>query len=468
MKLGPWTPDLPAFGHENLVYARNVFATPLGYGPVKMYSAITDALPSTYRGGQAFRGIDGTNALLVGTDAGLYSYAGGSWVLALADSYTNRWQFAQFGDLAIGVQGSAPVKYDISAGTAAALGGTPPNGLYITTVKDFVVISGVDSANSTVYWSAINNAEGWTVGTDQSDIQILPDGGEVTGLAGGEYLLVFQREQIWRGQYVGTPFIFQFDKISTGIGCISAYSIAQVGRTVYFISQRGFMAMSDGSVVMIGANKVDETFFRHYSVADIEAQVSVSVDPIRKLVVWAMPRRLWCYNWELDRWTDVDGDFFAVSYGATQSLTLEQIGALYPGGIETVPGSFDDPIWQASNPFLMIAANDGTLGAFGAQTTAEANIQMALMEPVPGRDIRIRSVRVDTDATSGLSLSIDAQKRLGNTPVHAIGGNIRPNGDIAIRTHGRYIQPRLIFAEGAEWTYVLDASLIQAASGVRQ
>lgn len=468
MKLGPWLPDLPAFGHEGLVVARNVFATPLGYGPIKTYSAVTAALPETFRGGRAFRGIDGTNALLVGTDAGLYSYNGSGWDLEYGAAYANRWQFAQFGDLAIGVQGAAPVKYTIATGTAALLGGTPPNGKYITTVKDFVVIAGVDSANSTAYWSAINNAEGWTVGTDQSDFQQLPDGGAITGLAGGEYLLLFQREQIWRGQYVGTPFIFQFDKISQGIGCIAADSIAQVGRTVYFISQRGFMALTDGAVTMIGANKIDSTFFAHYSVADIEAQVSVTVDPIRKIVAWAMPRRLWVYNWELDRWTDIEGDFFAVSYGSDQSLTFEQIAALYPGGIETVPGSFDDPIWQAADPFLMIVAYDGTLGSFGSEANARADLQMAQLEPGQGRDIRIRSVRVDTDATSGLTVTIDGKKRLGDSVATYTGGTIRPNGDVAIRASGRYIQPRIVFAEDADWTYVQDASLVQAAGGVKQ
>lgn len=219
MKIGSWLPDQPPHGHDGLVVARNVFATPMGYGPVKDYSAVTAALPETYQGGRVFIGIDGTVALLVGTSAGLYRYNGTGWDAEHADTYSNPWQFAQFGDLVIGAQGAAPVKYDISAGTAALLGGTPPNGKFITTVKDFVVIAGVDSANSTVYWSAINNAEGWTIGTDQADSQVIPDGGEVTGIAGGEYLLVFQREQIWRGQYVGTPLIYQFDKISQGVGC---------------------------------------------------------------------------------------------------------------------------------------------------------------------------------------------------------------------------------------------------------
>ncbi|GLV28194.1 hypothetical protein TomTYG75_07170 [Sphingobium sp. TomTYG75] len=468
MKLGPWLPDQPNYGHDGLVHARNVFATPLGYEPVKAYSAITTALASTYQGGRAFIGIDGTVALLAGTAAGLYRWTGTAWDLEHSDTFTNPWQFAQFGDKVIGVQGAEPVEYDIAAGTAGLLGGTPPNGKFITTVKDFVVISGVDSANSTVYWSAINNSESWTPGTDQSDFQVIPDGGEVTGLAGGEYLLIFQRDQIWRGQYVGVPFIFQFDKISQGVGCIAPKSIVQVGRTVYFVSQRGFMAFTDGDIKMIGANKVDTTFFAQYSVADIESSVSVAVDPIRKLVIWAMPRRLWCYNWELDRWTDIEGSFFAVSTGAAASYTLDDIDALYPGGIETVPGSFDDPIWQGGDPFLLIAADDGTLGSFGASTTLEALISPALMDIGKGRDIRIRSVRLDTDAVSGVRLEIEARKRLGDSSTVYLSNSIRANGDMPIRASGRYVQPRLIFQEDAEWSFINGFDFVQAAAGGRQ
>lgn len=467
MKIGSWLPDQPPHGHDGLVVARNVFATPMGYGPVKAYSAVTAALPETYQGGRVFIGIDGTVALLVGTAAGLYRYNGTGWDAEYADTYSSPWQFAQFGDLVIGTQGAEPVKYDISAGTAALLGGTPPNGKFITTVKDFVVIAGVDSANSTVYWSGINNAEGWTVGTDQSDFQIIPDGGEVTGLAGGEYLLVFQREQIWRGQYVGTPLIYQFDKISQGVGCIAPKSIAQVGRTVYFVSQRGFMAFTDGEIQMIGANKVDATFFGQYSTADIEASVSVAVDPIRKLVIWAMPRRLWCYNWELDRWTDVEGDFFAVSTGADQSYTLEQIAALYPGGIDTVPGSLDDPIWQGGNPFLMIVANDGTLGSFGASTNLQAKIELPNLEPAKDRDVRVRAIRLDTDAVSGVRAELESKRRLGDASTESLGLSIRPNGDMPVRASGRYIKPRLIFEEDAVWSYVNNFDFVQAAQGGR-
>jgi len=67
MAFGPWLPDLPEYGHTGLVMARNVFATQLGYAPVKQYSATTTAMPYTWRGGRSFIGPDGTTAFLAGS-----------------------------------------------------------------------------------------------------------------------------------------------------------------------------------------------------------------------------------------------------------------------------------------------------------------------------------------------------------------------------------------------------------------
>ena len=366
--------------------------------------------------------------------------------------------------------GAAPKKYSLTGGTTSALGGSPPSAKYVTTVKDFVVMSGVDSANSTVYWSAINNAEGWTPGTDQSDTQVIPDGGAVTGLAGGEYLLVFQRNAIWRGQYVGVPFIFTFDKIVDGIGCTSPYSIVQIGRTVYFWSQRGFMSITDGQIDPIGAQQVDKTFIGHYSSAEIESNIWGASDPVRKQIVWAMTERLWCFNWDLGhdkRWTDIEADVFGVFHGLTSNKTLEQIAVDDPA-IADVPVSFDDPIWQGDEPFLGIASNDLTLGSFGSETTLRAEITPAYMEPAKGRDTRVRSVRVDSDVTTNMVVSLNCRDRMGDSDTTAVSGAVRTNGDAPVRARGRYMQPSFVFAEGADWSFANGFEIVQAAAGARQ
>ncbi len=61
----------------------------------------------------------------------------------------------------------------------------------------------------------------------QSDYQDIQDGGDITGISGGEFGIVFLEKAIVRMSYIGSPLFFQFDTISRNIGCIEGGSIAQ-------------------------------------------------------------------------------------------------------------------------------------------------------------------------------------------------------------------------------------------------
>lgn len=468
MELGPWTPDLPDYGHKGLVIARNVYASAMGYQPFKALSALTGALGETWRGGGAFRDVDGTTATLAGADAGLYSYASGAWTFEGGSSYSSKWFFAQFGPIVIAANGAEPLKYTISTSTAAALGGTPPDASMIAVVRDFVFLAGDPAANTTVTWSAINNAEGWTIGTDQCDSQVLPDGGPITGLAGGEYGLVFQEAAIHRFSYVGTPLIFQRDKVSESIGCITPGAIAQFGRMVFFLSPRGFYAYIDGELDPIGKNQIDETFWRTYPRADVVSYIYATIDPERSLVVWSMPDRLWCYHWDRRRWSEVAiPGIVGVTTGIIPSVSLEDIDTLYPGGIDTVPVSLDDPGFQGGATMLAVAMNDGQVYSFGASSNLQATLRAARQEFVPGRDARVWGARIVGDMVDGTTLSIDYSQRLGDAQGNTASGTINPSGRVAIRATGRYMQPQVVVNEDTTWDYVVGLDLMMAAGGSR-
>lgn len=453
MDFGAWTPDLVPYGHEGLVMARNVYASPMGYRPIKDLSSVTTALSSTWRGGGAFIGLDGTTALLAGTDAGLYAYSG-SWTSKYAGSYSSRWGFAQFGGIVIGVNGAAPVKYTIATSTGAALGGTPPSASMIGIVRDFVFLAGNSAAVNRVYWSAINNAEGWTVGTSQCDIQDLPDGGPITGIAGGEFGLVFQDAAIHRFSYVGAPTIFQRDKISDGIGCIANGAIATFGRMTFFLSSRGFYTITDGGIAPIGDQKVNETFWSVYSRADVVNNIRCAIDPKRTLVIWSMPDRLWVYNWTLDRWTDVSiPGLIGLSTGINASVSLEGLDTLYPSGIDSIPYSLDDPIFQGGEQMLTLVKSDNVVYSLGSSNALAATLKFAQNEVFPGRNTRIRRARLYGDATSGVTLTIGAASRLGDAQAITTANTVTATGYIPIRVTDQFLQPQIDIAAGTIWTY---------------
>lgn len=464
--LAAWVPDLPPYGHGGLVTARNVYASAIGYKPIKSLSAVTSALANTWKGGGSFIDTDGTTVTLAGTNAGMYSYASGTWTSRYAGSYTANWSFAQYGSFVIGVNGAAPVKYTISTSTGAALGGTPPSATMVAVVRDFVFLAGNPSARSTAYWSSINNAEGWTIGTNQCDSQQLPDGGPITGLAGGEYGLVFQETGIHRFSYVGTPIIFQRDKISTGVGCVTPGAVAQFGRMVFFLSGRGFYSIVDGEPVNIGTNKVNQTFWATYSRADVQTYIRATIDPKRSLAIWSMPDRLWIYNWDLDRWTDVlITGLVGISTGINAGVTLEGLDALYPSGIDSIPYSLDDPIFQGGDPLLTLVKSDNIVYSFGSSSNLDATLTYAKQEPVQGRNTRIRRARLNSDATSGVTLSLSTSQRLGDAQTVTTANTITTGGYIPIRATGQYVQPSIAIAGSATWSYATGLNMDYAAGG---
>lgn len=460
-----WSPDLPDYGHDGLVTARNTFPIVLGYGPVGSPTAATAALPATWAGGGAFVGLDGTQVLLAATNAALYTLTASAATSVHTVATTSPWFFDQFGGLVIGVNGGAPVKYTISSGLAANLGGTPPSASMIGIVKDFVFLAGNSAATSTVYWSAINNAEGWTIGTDQCDSQLIPDGGSITGLVGGQTGIVFQADAINVFEYAGVPFIFTRRKISDAIGAVCQGSIARVGDMTFFRHRRGFYVLQGEQTIPIGEGLVDETFASTYTTAEVENNIRCTVDPERQLVIWSMPDRLWCYHWESKKWSDVAiTGLTAVTVGRTASVTLEDIAVTYPS-IEDVPVSFDDPTWRGGEPMLMIAKTDFKLHAFGSETNLSATLRMAKQEPVKGRETIVRAARVDTDLTSGALIRVDSSKRLGDSQTQNSSNVIRDNGDTPIRARGRYIQPEVTTDEGAEWSYIQGIDLLGTGGG---
>ncbi len=202
----------------------------------------------------------------------------------------------------------------------------------MTVVRDFVVTANIDAGTYTnkVQWSDLNNEEVWTTGaTSQADSQIIPDGGNITGLTGGEIGLIFLEKSIVRMTYAGSPLFFQFDTISRGLGCIEGNSIAQYGATSFFLSDDGFYSCDGNIVTGIGTEKVDRYFFNDADITDLDS-MSASVDPIKKLVVWNYKnvdggRSILVYNWQLSKWSRVTTTATGVGSITTTGYTLEAL-----------------------------------------------------------------------------------------------------------------------------------------------
>jgi|SRR5689334_4488225 len=465
---GPWEPDKPPFLSKGLQTASNVYAGSLGYRPVGRLTALTSALPSKPLGAASFVSPLGTTSILAGTSSSLYRSLPTGWS-QIGTGYTlqndARWRFAQFGGLAIATNGTDPMqKIDLATFATANLGGSPPTTKILAVVKDFLVGGVIGGEVNTLQWSGINNAEFWTVGLEQSDFNIMPTGGEITGLFGGEVGIVLQRGRITRMTYVGDNLVFQFDEISYNIGCVSPHSVVQSGQLGFFLSDNGFIMWDGANLKPIGQERVDRTFAASYGRADWH-NMSTAVDAKNSLVCWSMADRMFIYNWVLDRWSVIDQPAHIVFSGFSRDMTLEEVGALY-GSLELVPYSLDDDRFKGGNPMFYVFANDDTMGTFSG-SAMEATFGAGDVELSPGRDSRLNSVRPLTDATDGLSLVMGSRARLGDDLGAGSYSYLTDAGDMPVREAARYIRPELTIAAGQPWTYAQGLDLTVAAGARR-
>jgi len=450
-----WRPDLAETG--TLTVAKNVRAIGNGYAPVRAFSGMTAALPSAFVGGGAFVASDSTTHLLSATASDLYKYSGSAWNSLVAVATTARWYFDQFGDNVIYANGGQVGRYQMLAGTAAAIAGAPTNAVDIARVRDFAMCL---TADDKARWSAFNDCTAWTIGTSQADEQPLLGGGKGVRIFGGEYGLILQKNAIKRVTYTGTPDIwFQFDEISSEIGCMAAGSACKVGRIVFFLSERGFMACDGENVIPLGTEKFNDWFFRTYSRTDIASMWS-AVDPQKNLVMWGMPGnpgRIIAYNYDLKRATMIELALTGLFTGFTSSVTVDALDALYPSGLDSIPLSLDDPTFNGGNPLLFVVDASNVVGAFGG-TPMEATVQIDNIEPSAGRRSRVRSARPVSDTISA-SLTLDARMRAGDAGNVIAAGSMRDNGKMPIRVNGRYLDAKLTIPAGSAWTYVQGVEL---------
>lgn len=336
-----WTPDQPSI-ITNLSKAEGVFPIAVGYAPfptaVDYSQAATENLNNVFSAR-----FSGTNTIFAGGETRLFRMNGSTYAMdnvSKSGNYSSvvRWNFVQFGDTVLAANNINKLQYyTIGASTtfndAAA---AAPVSKYVTIVRDFVVCANLNTgdASSTVQWSDINDFTDWTAGgASQSDIQIIPDGGNITGLSGGEFGLIFLQRSIVRMSYIGSPYFFQFDTISRNLGCLEGNSIAQHGSVTYFLAEDGFYACDGRSVEAIGNEKVDRFFLRNADPSALPT-MSATIDPFRKLVVWNYKdvfakRQLLIYNWLTKKWTSCSTDTNYVSAIVSSGFTLEGLDSAY-------------------------------------------------------------------------------------------------------------------------------------------
>lgn len=470
LPLPEWRPDL-THASGFLEVCENVIPTGDGrYSPLRDVEVFTDGLPETFQGGYSAIASDGAGYLLAGTQSDLYRLVSGSWTSLVGSlTVTGRWEFAQFGDYVVAVNGAATREVDLSSGADSAIAGAP-SGTSVWVVGDYVCIGQADGEINKLRTSAFRDHTAWTAGTDQSTELSLLTGGAIQGGVGGEsYGVILQRERIVRQTRTGNAEApFEYDEITSNYGCSSGATIAVAGRTVFFHSDRGFMALDDGQAIRpIGEERVDR-FFEQTVGRDNFDSIFAGVDPSAKVVYWGVPGSpglLLGYNFGIDRWFSGALPFTGLMPGFTTSTTLEALDGTYPD-IDAMTISLDDARWSGGHPRLYLFNSGGEAGTLTG-TTLAGEIGTGFAELTSGAQTWVKGIRPVTDATGGLSVVLDCRQRLGDAQTLRTANSLLSSGTMPIRAMGRYMSATVKFAAGQAWDYISGLEFDCSAGGRR-
>jgi hypothetical protein len=370
---GEWLPDQPGV-MGSVTEAVNCYPVANGYAPFNSESNLSDPAGADLLVAFSAK-LGNVTTIFAGSATNLFKFDAGDLDLdpltTTGYSTIEYWDVTQYGAKVIAANGADKLQaFELGVSTYFGdLAAAAPEAKYVTVVRDFVVAANTSGEENKVYWSDINDETDWTPGAaSQSDTQIIPDGGDITGLAGGEYGLVFLDRAIYRMSYTGSPFFFQFDAISRSLGCMAPGSITQFGGITYFLADDGFYSCNGQSFTNIGEEKINRWFFERVSRQDIRLKVSATVDPIRKLALWCFPLQaggygILVYNIPLGKWSYLDTTATSVASALSATVTLEQLDN-FSASIDALTVSLDDPQW-AGNQLILIGTTGRRIITFG-------------------------------------------------------------------------------------------------------
>ena len=485
IRFGEWLPDQPDLDNAGVTVATNVVPAANGYRSFPSFVSFSNAADDRVRGLAAVKDT-GANVFLFAGDSGkLYRFNQGTSNLddvsksgspAYDLTGDERWRFVQFGTKVIASGGTGEELQVFDVGTDSAfsnLGGSPPKSDFLAVVRDQVWTANIDEGSgrvpNKVRWSAINNEASWTIGTDQADSQIIPDAGAITGLVGGERAVILMERAIAVAYYVGSPLIYEINRVETQRGCPFPNSVASVGGDVYYLARDGFFRFSGTQSLPIGAEKVNEFFFKDFNEAQIE-RMSCAVDPENQIVGWSYvsnnatdttPDKILIYNYAINRWSIIEQQCELLAPLFTPAYTLEALDNL-AATLDALPAPLDSALYKGGQ-FFFGGSKDKKIHGFtgskltGTIETSEFGLTQAKHTLVT------RTVPYFKDGS--VTMQIGARDRQDDDVSFDSGSALTDEGFCQHRVQGRFHRARMTIT--GDWNFAQGIDVEGKALGRR-
>jgi hypothetical protein len=215
---------------------------------------------------------------------------------------------------------------------------------------------------------------------------------------------------------------------------------------------------ASGSLVPIGTQRVDNTFFADYDDAHPEFMIG-SADPASNVCMWAYKsksagslagfNRLLCYNWLLDKWTPVNMYGQYLSSLAKPGITLEGLNTI-SASIDALPFSLDS-LSTATLPSISAMSLTNQAGFFTG-SNLEAVIETSEQSLIDRRMI-INGLYPVTDAPT-VYADIEMRELLTDPLEVYAGESVKEiDGKCPFLVDTRYARAKVRIPYGTTWTY---------------
>lgn len=487
---GEWLPDQPSIGLQGAVTATNVIPDLNSYRPFPSLAVFSNSIGSQCKGGIYATDAAGVNYNYVGDATALYVLAAQSFSVAtrlVGGAYTTNaddyWEFANWGNTVIGVNGFTDLPQQISLGGVNFTNlSTGVKAKHIAIMRDFVVFGNVSDSAANVYrvrWSAINNPTSWTVdAATLADFQDLPaEGGPVQKILGGEYGVVLQQRSLWRMLFIGSPLIFQFDKIHNQIGAYVPQGAIRYQNLSFFLAEDGFYAFDGSQLDPIGRGKVDRFFLADLNTNYFQ-RINTVVDPTNKLVMWAYPSgstsggnpdKIMIYSWAFKRWALVEGiniQFFLQSLST--GYTLDGLDAVSTDLDTGILWSLDSVQWTGGQVILAAFNSSNRLSRFNGSAMA-ATLETGEFQLFKDNRAMLTEVRPDAIGLSAsLTISVINRNNLTESAsIGAVAASPNATGFVQTRVSARYFRIRLQTSSTVDFTHIIGVEVEGTQAGKR-
>lgn len=210
----------------------------------------------------------------------LTGYGGGGYGLgtygvgasSIAFEYLRLWSLDNFGQVLLAVPNGGklyawtpPVTYG-NVATEVATAPTKSNGMFVAMPQRQCVLWGTETGGTQddllIRWSDVEDYTDFTATiTNQAGSFRLSTGSRIVGAAQApQAALIWTDQELWVMQYIQPPLIYSFISIGNGCGLIAQNAQAQVGRSTFWMSQKGVFSYGDNGIAPIVCMVWDKLF----------------------------------------------------------------------------------------------------------------------------------------------------------------------------------------------------------------